>query len=95
MRALESLCGARLLDRHLDAAGLRAVDALQIEQVSAVIDHRYHYVPVVFPGLGLCGGRHFLRSVQGQDFLFRELRGCIQGQQTEQRENAQGHQFSC
>jgi len=84
---------ASITDPKLIGPLLRAVDALQIEQVAAIIDHRDDHVPVVLLRLGFGGGGDFFRAVEREYFLVRELRGRLQGQRSEQRENTQGNQF--
>ena len=56
-------------DRDVDAAELRIVDALEIEQVPPVIDDGNRHVPLVLLRLG-DGGRRRLPGVFQRDALF-------------------------
>mgnify|MGYP003351758941 CR=1 FL=1 len=61
---------ARLLPNgNLLAAELRAVHALQIHQIAAVVDDGDEHFPAVLDGLGVAGGGDLLSQVECKTFL--------------------------
>src|SRR5438876_3281217 len=59
-RTLEKRRRARLIERYVHAAGLRAVHFFEINQIARRIDDRYSHRPIVLPRFGYRGGSYFL-----------------------------------
>ena len=65
-RALKSHCCMRLESRGFDAAKLRVMAALQVEQMSAIVHYGDDYVPVIAPGFCFCRSRDALGIIQSE-----------------------------
>src|SRR5262249_21534941 len=63
-RSLKAHRGPCLTLRHFDRTDLRAVHALEVNQMSTVVEHRDYHGPFVFGRLGFSGGGHFLRRCE-------------------------------
>src|SRR6266851_5833088 len=85
-----------LVERDLDARGLRVVHALVIDEEAVVVDDRDRHAPAVLLRLRGRAGRDFLGELQpdvlavGRAFLRRGARG-EQGEYQTQYEFAYGH----
>src|SRR5262249_32900114 len=66
--------GAGLADADLNARNLRIVEAVQDEQISAVIDDRNHYRGTSPVGFSFGGRCDLLRNVQCKNLLGWQLR---------------------
>jgi hypothetical protein len=75
-RPAENCRCARFADSNLNTGDLRVVESLQQQQMTPVVYNNDDNRGAAFFRLGLSHGRDFLRSIEREHFLHRQLRLC-------------------